>query len=80
MSDDLEVDTAINKRDIEQLEESLESTKNSVDQLDKRIRGNGDHEGLLSRLTAVETKVKGLLVGAGLITSAVITQFIASFL
>lgn len=74
------VDTAINKRDIEQLKESLEATKESVDQLDKRIRGNGDTEGILSRLVTLETKVKGMIFGAGLLATAVVGQLVSSIL
>ena len=80
MSDDLELDTEINKRDIKDLEDSLAATKESVDQLDRRIRGNGDTDGILSRLVTLETKVKGLIVGAGLIATAVVGQLVANVL
>lgn len=72
---DNEMIARINKNDIQNLEQTLTNTQDSIKKLDNRIRGNGG-EGLVSRLKALETKVRGLLWFAGLVTTAMVSQVI----
>lgn len=72
---DVERTTTINKNDIEHLEKSLQENKEAVEKLTDRIKGNSDTDGLIARVSSLETKFKIIMAGSGIILSAVISQF-----